>query len=106
MRGTPGRCWNSTAQALRAGVPQLVMPYAFDQPDNASRVRRLGVGSSVNRQRYRATSAARQLEKVLNTRSYSERAAAVGIQVGGEDGVCVACDAVERAMGETTLRRK
>ena len=96
----------TTAQALRAGVPQLVMPYAFDQPDNASRVRRLGVGSSVNRQRYRATSAARQLEKVLNTRSYSERAAAVGIQVGGEDGVCVACDAVERAMGETTLRRK
>ena len=31
------------AQALAAGVPQLTMPLAFDQPDNATRLRRLGV---------------------------------------------------------------
>ena len=31
------------AQALAAGVPQLTMPLAFDQPDNATRLSRLGV---------------------------------------------------------------
>lgn len=32
----------TTAQALRAGRPTLVMPYSHDQPDNAARVERLG----------------------------------------------------------------
>ena len=34
----------TTAQAIAAGVPQLVVPSAHDQPDNALRIRRLGVG--------------------------------------------------------------
>ena len=34
----------TTAQALAAGIPQLVLPMAWDQPDNATRVKRLGVG--------------------------------------------------------------
>lgn len=35
----------TTAEALRAGVPQLVVPLAFDQFDNAARVSRLGAGA-------------------------------------------------------------
>jgi rhamnosyltransferase subunit B len=34
----------TTAQCFAAGVPQLIMPMAHDQPDNAARVKRLGVG--------------------------------------------------------------
>jgi UDP:flavonoid glycosyltransferase YjiC (YdhE family) len=34
----------TTAQALAAGMPQLILPMAWDQPDNAMRVKRLGVG--------------------------------------------------------------
>jgi rhamnosyltransferase subunit B len=34
----------TTAQCLAAGVPQLIMPMAHDQPDNAARCRRFGVG--------------------------------------------------------------
>ena len=34
----------TTAQAIAAGVPQLVVPSAHDQPDNAIRIRRLGLG--------------------------------------------------------------
>jgi rhamnosyltransferase subunit B len=37
----------SSAQALRAGVPQLVVPQAYDQFDNAMRLERLGVGLTV-----------------------------------------------------------
>lgn len=34
----------TTAQALAAGIPQLIMPLSHDQPDNAHRVQRLGAG--------------------------------------------------------------
>jgi rhamnosyltransferase subunit B len=34
----------TTAQALAAGVPQVVVPFAHDQPDNAVRLAALGVG--------------------------------------------------------------
>ena len=37
----------TTAEALRAGVPQLVMPFAFDQFDNGIRVSALGVGQTL-----------------------------------------------------------
>lgn len=37
----------TSAQALAAGVPQLVSPFAHDQFDNAARLRRLGVAKTV-----------------------------------------------------------
>jgi len=39
----------SCAQALRAGIPQLVLPHAYDQFDNAMRLERLGVGRQLRR---------------------------------------------------------
>lgn len=39
----------SCAQALRAGIPQLVLPQAYDQFDNAMRLERLGVGRVLRR---------------------------------------------------------
>jgi rhamnosyltransferase subunit B len=35
----------SIAQAIRAGIPQLILPNRFDQPDNAFRVAILGLGA-------------------------------------------------------------
>jgi rhamnosyltransferase subunit B len=35
------------AQCLAAGVPQLIAPFAFDQFDNAARLRKLGAGISI-----------------------------------------------------------
>ncbi len=37
----------TSAQALAAGIPQLVVPFAHDQFDNAARLRRLGVSRTV-----------------------------------------------------------
>lgn len=34
----------TAAAALRAGIPQLLVPFSYDQPDNAARLRSLGVG--------------------------------------------------------------
>lgn len=41
----------TTAAALEAACPQLVLPLAWDQPDNAARVFKLGAGLVLGRQR-------------------------------------------------------
>lgn len=43
----------TASQALAAGIPQLVVPANFDQPDNAARLRRLGVAESLREKDYR-----------------------------------------------------
>jgi len=87
----------TTAQAMRAGVPQLVMPYAFDQPDNAARMARLGVGLSISRKRYRADTVIQRLQ-ALTAPSFHERAREVGNKVSAEHGASSACEAIERVI--------
>ena len=85
----------TTAQALASGKPMLVMPYSHDQPDNARRVRRLGVARVIRRQIYTAEAAARQINVLLEKVSIRQRAARIGEQLHREDGVKAACDALE-----------
>jgi rhamnosyltransferase subunit B len=85
----------TTAQALRSGRPMLIMPYSHDQPDNADRVRRLGVGRVVRRARYTATCAAAELRALLEDTTYHQCAASVATQIRGESGAAAACTALE-----------
>jgi len=88
----------TTAQAMRSVCPALVMPYAFDQPDNADRAARLGIARVLPRARFNAPRAARELGKLLGDPSYARRAAEVGRRMQGEDGVATACDALEECL--------
>jgi UDP:flavonoid glycosyltransferase YjiC (YdhE family) len=67
----------TTAQALRAGCPQLIMPMAHDQFDNALRITRLGVGASISVRGYRASRIAEQLRPLLESRQVREQCADV-----------------------------
>ncbi|HET7093471.1 MAG TPA: nucleotide disphospho-sugar-binding domain-containing protein, partial [Thermomicrobiales bacterium] len=88
----------ATGQAMRAGKPMLVVPFAHDQPDNAARVRRLGIARVLPSRRYDARRAARGLTALLDDDRYRTRAAAVGHAVRAERGVAVACDAIEAVL--------
>jgi rhamnosyltransferase subunit B len=88
----------TTGQALRAGVPQLIMPYSHDQPDNALRCRRLGVGEYIARGNYSAAAAAEMIRKILSTPSYALKAATAGETVRSEGGSRAACDAIEESL--------
>ncbi len=80
------------AQALSAGRPQLVTPVAFDQPDNARRVVRLGAARAVPFQKVTAGSLRRELTVLLSEPRYAQSAAWVGEQIRGENGARRACD--------------
>jgi rhamnosyltransferase subunit B len=54
------------AQALAAGVPQLTMPMGFDQPDNTTRLLRLGVARWVAPSRFTGERVAPLLDSLLN----------------------------------------
>lgn len=63
------------AQALHAGIPQLVQPMAHDQLDTLSRVRDLGVGMGIMPRNFREKPLAKALETLLSTPSYRKNAA-------------------------------
>lgn len=88
----------TTAQALRAGRPMLVVPWAHDQPDNAARVERLGCGRTIPRHHYTAASAIQELKRLVTDGSYSLNASEMGRKIAGEDGIETACSAVEALM--------
>jgi rhamnosyltransferase subunit B len=94
----------TTAQALRAGRPTLLVPHGHDQFDNARRVRKLGVARTVFPQDYRAERVARELGAVLREPRYRERAAAVQIVVREERGAEAAVAAIELLLGVTRGR--
>jgi UDP:flavonoid glycosyltransferase YjiC (YdhE family) len=88
----------TTAQALRAGRPMLVMPYSHDQPDNARRVRRLGVAEVLGRKHYKAKQAAALIRQLLSESAYATRAAQVAATMAEENGAVAACNALEAAV--------
>ncbi len=85
----------TTAQAMQAGRPMLVMPYSHDQPDNARRMRRLGVAGVIRRQEYTTERAARRIRRILGHSRFARRAAEVGEQMRREDGLARVCDTLE-----------
>ncbi|HJU54798.1 MAG TPA: nucleotide disphospho-sugar-binding domain-containing protein [Pyrinomonadaceae bacterium] len=91
----------TTGQALRAGVPTLIVPFNHDQPDNAARVERLGVGRTLVRKKYTTANVVRELDRLLNDETYAERASAVGEIVRGEDGSRTAADEIEKFVLKT-----
>ena len=76
----------------------LVVPFAFDQPDNAARVARLGVGRVLSRLKFTAARVARALSPLLEDESLRERAKKVGEQVRSERGPQEAATAIETVL--------
>lgn len=88
----------TTAQALRAGRPALVLPFAHDQFDNAARVTRLGVARTVARSCYSAPRVARALGVLLGESRYASAAIGTGHRIRAEHGVASACNELERQL--------
>jgi rhamnosyltransferase subunit B len=83
------------AQGFAAGIPQLVMPMAHDQPDNAARIERLGAGLSLAPQKFKAPAVAAKLRALLETLSFSERAKELAKKIAADTPIKNACDHIE-----------
>jgi UDP:flavonoid glycosyltransferase YjiC (YdhE family) len=84
----------TTAQALWAGVPQLIMPMAFDQADNATRLRRLGLARIRFPKKFTGANVAGDLKSILADEAMKRTARDWAPKI--DDGCAVACDEIER----------
>lgn len=83
------------AQGLAAGIPQLIMPMAFDQPDNALRATRLGVARWLTPGRFTAERVAAVLGELLDDPAVGRATTSVRNRLRGMSGVRPACDLLE-----------
>jgi rhamnosyltransferase subunit B len=77
------------SQAMRSGRPQLIVPFAFDQPDNARRAAALGVARMLARR-----SMADELAELLGNPDYEARARRLAAQLSKVNGAEAAADAL------------
>jgi UDP:flavonoid glycosyltransferase YjiC (YdhE family) len=75
----------TTSQAFAAGVPQLIQPFSHDQPDNASRVRRLGCGDWIWPDELTPENLASKLGAVLERAALQARCAEFAGQIRAEN---------------------
>jgi UDP:flavonoid glycosyltransferase YjiC (YdhE family) len=85
----------SCSQGLAAGVPQLVQPMAFDQPDNADRLLRLGVARVLPPRRFNVGNVCAALDAITKDRVVAEGCKALAKRCHEAQALDRACDALE-----------
>ncbi len=83
------------AQGLAAGVPQLTMPLGFDQPDNTTRLWRLGVGRWVRPHLFHGERLAAELAALLGDSRVAERCGHWAQAMRRSDPVAETCAVLE-----------
>jgi rhamnosyltransferase subunit B len=89
----------TTSQGLLAGVPALIVPFAFDQADNAEHARRLGTSRTLPRSKYVVARVAKELNELISNPSYSASAQEVRALLKAENGPATAADLIEEQLG-------
>lgn len=84
----------TTAQAIAAGLPQLIVPSSHDQPDNALRIRRLDIGDFILPRAYTAVRVSEKLNRLMSptVRNNCQRRAA---DLAGSQSLKTACGLIE-----------
>ncbi len=86
----------TTAQALAAGIPQVIRPMTHDQPDNAARVQLLGTGVSISPKDYTAQNVSERLNRLLSSSDVLARSKEYALRINAERSLQETCDLIER----------
>ncbi len=92
----------TVARALAAGTPQLILPWAFDQEDNAARVRRLEAGDRLGPNQRSAAQIAKALSRLLTAETRAN-CRMVAERFGDRDGLEDAARRVEELAEGTRI---
>lgn len=84
----------STSQALRAGIPQLIRPVAYDQFDNSARAQRLGVAHEVLPKQYTPQAVAKMLNTLSTDDALHQRCQHIASRFTNRNPIGTACDVI------------
>jgi sterol 3beta-glucosyltransferase len=91
----------TTAEGLRAGVPAVIVPFAFDQPFWGARVKALGLGPEpIPQKQLTAERLARALRIAVTDGEMRQRARTCGEAIRAEAGLGNAVQIVRRYFGD------
>ena len=85
----------TTAQGLRAGLPQLLAPLGFDQFDNAMRLELLGVGATVARHDRQFDGMTALLRALLCSAPVADACQAAAANFQADNALDIICDTLE-----------
>ncbi|MGK0499046.1 MAG: rhamnosyltransferase subunit B [Oceanicoccus sp.] len=86
------------AQAVRAGIPQLIRPLTFDQPDNGTRLYRLGLGCFVLPEKYEKDLVVSLLNAMINSTPSNRMLASCAADLKRNNSINKACDLIEQKL--------
>ena len=92
------------AQGLASGLPQIVMPMAYDQLDNGLRLSRLGVGAIVPRNQFKPPAVSSALAPLLESSEVATRCRDYASRCDGPASLGAACDLLEELHQRRTDR--
>lgn len=88
------------AQAVRAGIPQIIRPRMYDQPSNALRVTLNGLGGMLYEDGYDPSAIAAVYSHLTTSELHRERLAWFGEQTRSQDGAVNAAQAIAECARE------
>lgn len=91
------------SQALKAGVPQLMLADGGDRPENAIRVEELGVGKFVPRSQWSEARLTNALSEIVDNPHLQRRCKSIAEKLTSDSGLWRVCDLVERYAERVTL---
>ncbi|TWT38733.1 glycosyltransferase [Blastopirellula retiformator] len=91
------------SQACAAGIPHLIMPLSHDQPDNADRVERLGIGATLYPSQFRARKIAEKLQHLLQSDQTNQACREISARLANPQGVTRTADEIERLLAQDAL---
>jgi len=95
----------TTARALQAGIPQVISPIAFDQPDNGHRVEVLGAGRVVSRDCMSGATFATAVRELLGDAELRSRLSGYRAALASPRAIERAADLLESVARNTPLLR-
>ncbi|RZA07696.1 MAG: glycosyltransferase [Moraxellaceae bacterium] len=86
----------TTAQAIKAGIPQLIRPIKYDQPDNADRIYKLGLGTYVMPEKFKAEQVAPMISNMLQKAKSSKALRYYAADINNSSAIVNACELIEQ----------
>jgi UDP:flavonoid glycosyltransferase YjiC (YdhE family) len=97
----------TTAEALRAGVPSVIVPFVLDQPFWGARVKALGLGPEpIPQKKLTADRLANAIRIAVSDPNMKQRANSYGAAIRAEDGIGNAIKIIQQYFGEPNANKR
>jgi rhamnosyltransferase subunit B len=94
----------TTARCIAAGVPQLIIPRSHDQPDNADRIVKLGLGKTLSYRRIDGDELDSALRELLESKTFPARCKEFQARLLAADTLAEVSDWAEEIASEHAAR--